>query len=453
MKKVILLLFVALVIGLLGVYILVIHRSVDLNKAHGTVDIQDSLLSFERSGKIITLYADEGVEVHQGDLLARLDSQALEHQQRIQFAQCEAERALLDQYQNGYLKEELDAAKASVAKAQAAVDLAALTYQRNASLLKTKSVSKQDYDSAKAAYDQAQAALAESKAQLALYQRGYREEVIAAQAAKVTACSQQLRYLDYQINNQGMIRAPFSGTIRSRTHELSDFVGAGETIYALTNERIKKIRIYLSENQLNLIKIGQDVSVEVPFNAPLTGKITFISPSAMFTPKSVQTEDLRADLVYEVTVEVADPNKVLRFGQAITVYLKGSAPDNQDKSAQNTLQTPNNQQQVAAKQPAQTTNDPQNITTDHLPIAHPTATATSTQTVEPAQIRLASPDSEPDSHDSYTQDAVSSTKLPSLTLEPTTALKVSASHPSAASKVATAAKSSLATWPEATTIA
>lgn len=439
MKKVILLLFVALVIGLLGVYILVIHRSVDLNKAHGTVDIQDSLLSFERSGKIITLYADEGVEVHQGDLLARLDSQALEHQQRIQFAQCEAERALLDQYQNGYLKEELDAAKASVAKAQAAVDLAALTYQRNASLLKTKSVSKQDYDSAKAAYDQAQAALAESKAQLALYQRGYREEVIAAQAAKVTACSQQLRYLDYQINNQGMIRAPFSGTIRSRTHELSDFVGAGETIYALTNERIKKIRIYLSENQLKLIKIGQDVSVEVPFNAPLTGKITFISPSAMFTPKSVQTEDLRADLVYEVTVEVADQNKVLRFGQAITVYLQGSAPDNQDKSAQNTLQSPNTQQQqqqVAAKQPAQTTNDPQTITTDHLPIANPTATATSTQTVEPAQARLASPNTETESHDSYTHDAVSSIKSSTLTLEPITPLKVSAAHPSAASNIA-----------------
>lgn len=326
MKKVLLLLAVV-VLGLTGIYMLVIHKSVDLTKAHGTVDIQDSLLSFERAGKIVDLYVDEGTAVKQGDLLARLDSQALEHQQRIQFAQCGAEQALLDQYQNGYLKEELDAAQATVNKAQAAVDLAKLTYQRNASLLKTKSVSNQDYDSAKAAFEQAQAALAESKAQLALYQRGYREEIIAAQAAKVTACSQQLRYLEYQINSQGIIRAPFAGTIRSKTHELSDFVGAGETIYALTNESTKKIRVYLSDNQLHLIKTGQKVSVDVPYSAPLEGTITFISPSAMFTPKSVQTEELRADLVYEVTVEVNDPQKQLRFGQAITVYLQGTAPD------------------------------------------------------------------------------------------------------------------------------
>lgn len=350
MKKVILLLIAVLILCLLGVYIFVIHQSVDLNKAHGTVDIQDSLLSFERSGKIINLYVDEGNEVHQGDLLARLDSQALEHQLRIQFAQCEAERALLDQYQNGYLKEELDTAKANVAKAQAAVDLAAMTYKRNASLLQSKSVSKQDYDSAKAAYDQAQAALAESKAQLALYQRGYREEMISAQAAKVSACTQQIRYLDYQINNQGIIRAPFTGTIRAKTHELSDFVGAGETIFTLTNELSKKVRIYLSENQLNLIKTGQTVSVEVPFHAPLSGKVTFISPAAMFTPKSVQTEDLRADLVYEVTVEVPDPLKVLRFGQAITVYLQGLAPDHRAENAAHSTQV-NQSTQVAQPEP------------------------------------------------------------------------------------------------------
>ena len=64
----------------------------------------------------------------------------------------------------------------------------------------------------------------------------------------------------------------------------------------------------------------------------MVGKISFISPTAMFTPKSVQTEDLRADLIYEISVEVEDPKHVLRFGQAITVYLKGEAPDNSNKA-------------------------------------------------------------------------------------------------------------------------
>lgn len=245
---------------------------------------------------------------------------------RIQFAQCEATQALLTQYQNGYLPEERDSALALVNKSQAAVDLAYITYQRNASLLKSRSVSQQDFDSAKASYEQAQATLAEAKAQLALLEKGYRDEIISAQAAQVSACKAQLAYLNYQISEQGVISAPFSGTVRTRTHELSDYVGAGETIFALTDEDHKKIRIYLSDAQLLLIKLGQKVSIEVPYAQPLTGTIAFISSTAMFTPKSVQTEDLRADLIYEVSVEVTDTEHILRFGQPITVYLQGEAP-------------------------------------------------------------------------------------------------------------------------------
>lgn len=326
-KKSIIVIFVILITIMAFAYALLFHQNIDPNKAHGTVDIQDSLLSFERPGKIIAINVDEGSNVKENDILATLDSKELDHQMRIQYAQCQAEQSLLNQYQNGYLKEEIDSAKATVQKSQAAVDLAAITYERNRSLLNTKSISKQDFDSAKASYNEAKASLLEAESQLALLERGYRQEIIASQSAKVTACNEQLSYLKYQIDSQGVIKAPFSGTIRSKTHELSDFVGAGETIFAITNEDQKKIRIYLSDAQLRLIKLGQEVSVEVPYQAPITGKITFISPNAMFTPKSVQTEELRADLIYEVNVEVEDPKHVLRFGQAITVYLQGSAPN------------------------------------------------------------------------------------------------------------------------------
>ena len=284
-------------------------------------------VSFERAGKIVTLNVDEGSTVRKGDILARLDSQSLNHQLKIQYAQCQAEQALLTQYQNGYLPEEIATAKAAVSKSQSNVDLASITYERNASLLRSKSISKQEYDSARAQYQQAQASLAEAQAQLELMERGYRQEIIASQDARVSACHAQLAYLNYQVQNQGVIVAPFNGTVRSRTHELSDYVGAGETIFALTDEDHKRIRIYLSAEQLRLVKVGQEVSVEVPYNAPLAGTISFISPTAMFTPKSVQTEDLRTDLIYEVRVEVTDSEHVLRFGQAITVYLQGTAPD------------------------------------------------------------------------------------------------------------------------------
>lgn len=332
MKKVVLALVVIAIIFMGAWYALFIHKDLDPNKAHGSVDIQDSLLSFERTGKIVSLNVDEGAAVRKGDVLARLDSQSLDHQMKIQFAQCQAEQALLLQYQNGYLQEEIDSAKAAVNKSQSNVDLTSITYDRNASLLRSKSVSKQEYDSARAQYQQAQASLAESKAQLALLEKGYRQEIISSQEARVTACKEQLSFLNYQIQQQGVIVAPFNGTIRSRTHELSDYVGVGETIFALTDENHKRIRVYLSEDQLRLITTGQKVSVEVPYHAPLEGIVSFISPTAMFTPKSVQTEDLRTDLIYEVRIEVKDRQHVLRFGQAITVYLQGTAPDHSSTS-------------------------------------------------------------------------------------------------------------------------
>lgn len=327
MKKSVLIGAASLAVVMLFAWALLFRQSTDPDKAHGTVDIQDSLLSFERAGKIVSLNADEGSQVKAHDVLAVLDSKDLDHQIRIQFAQCQAEQSLLDQYQNGYLKEEIDSARAAVAKSQAAVDLASITYERNRSLLRSKSISKQEFDSSRASYDEARATLSEAQAQLALAENGYRQEVISSQAARVTACKEQLSYLKYQIESQGIIKAPFSGTIRTRTHEISDYVGSGETIFAITNEDSKKIRIYLSDAQLQLVKLGQEVSVEVPYNAPLSGRISFISPTAMFTPKSVQTEELRPDLIYEVNVEVDDKEHVLRFGQAITVYLKGQAPD------------------------------------------------------------------------------------------------------------------------------
>lgn len=335
MRKVLVILAIAVLLIMVGVYALLIHQDLDPRKAHGSVDIQDSLLSFERAGKIIALNVNEGSQVRQGDILARLDAKSLEHQLQIQYAQCQAEQALLAQYQNGYLPEEIASAKAAVNKSQSNVDLAAITYERNASLLRSKSISQQDYDSARAQYQQAQASLAEAQAQLELMERGYRQEIIASQESRVNACHAQLSYLTYQIQNQGVIVAPFNGTVRSRTHELSDYVGAGETIFALTDEDHKTIRIYLSEEQLRLIKVGQIVSVEVPFNAPLDGTISFISPTAMFTPKSVQTEDLRTDLIYEVRVEVEDLEHLLRFGQAITVYLQGQAPNHSSSSSSN----------------------------------------------------------------------------------------------------------------------
>ena len=81
----------------------------------------------------------------------------------------------------------------------------------------------------------------------------------------------------------------------------------------------KRVRVYLTERQLPLIRVGTAAFISGADDKKTEGTVAYISDTAMFTPKTVQTEDLRPDLVYEVRVDTNDPDNRLRLGQSVTV--------------------------------------------------------------------------------------------------------------------------------------
>lgn len=91
------------------------------------------------------------------------------------------------------------------------------------------------------------------------------------------------------------------------------------TIYQLSVADPKWIRAYLTERQLGLVKEGTLATVFTDTVGPVDGTVAFVADTAEFTPKTVQTEDLRASLVYEVRITVRDPENRLRLGQPVTV--------------------------------------------------------------------------------------------------------------------------------------
>ena len=91
------------------------------------------------------------------------------------------------------------------------------------------------------------------------------------------------------------------------------------TVFELSQIEAKRVRVYVSEKQLSAIRVNDKAFVLLPNGERLEGKIAKISNTAMFTPKTVQTEELRSDLVYEVRIDVNDPTGALRLGQPITV--------------------------------------------------------------------------------------------------------------------------------------
>ncbi len=303
----------------LALYLNLDSRSEISKEAHGTVDIRQSTLCFEQSGRILRLDADEGDKVAAGQILGVLDTRDLEHQLKIQNAQCKAYEAALSELENGYRREEIAMAQASVHTLENTVKLARLTYERYQGLFEKKSTSAQERDQAYFSYEESMGQLENAKANLEMLQSGYRAEQIEKARRELDACRENADYLSYKINEQSVLKAPFEGVIRTRLKEPGDMASASSGVFELSVTDLKRVRVYLTESQLGAVKVGQSAVAVTADGSRAQGKFAFISATAMYTPKSVQTVELRADLVWEVRLDCADPGNILRLGQPVTV--------------------------------------------------------------------------------------------------------------------------------------
>ena len=116
-----------------------------------------------------------------------------------------------------------------------------------------------------------------------------------------------------------------------RSREPGAIVQPGESVFTLTIDRPLRVRAYVAETDLGRIRPGMKVLVSADgLNKSYHGTIGYISPQAEFTPKSVETESLRADLVYRLRIIVSDPDGALRQGQPVTVSIPTAAPAKSD---------------------------------------------------------------------------------------------------------------------------
>ncbi len=238
---------------------------------YGNVDIREVDLGFRVFGKVEKLYVDEGDHVKEGDLLAELD--------------------------NGPYADALSGAQASVEAVKVSLANAAKQFLRRTQAVQTCAVSEEDFENALSQEKELQANLKEAEASLSI--------------AKT-------RYDDTKLF------APSSGTILTRIREPGSVLNPGEPVFSLSLEDPIWIRTYVSEPDLGAIHPGMaaEVITDTPKNPIYHGHIGFISPVAEFTPKNVETTDLRTELVYRIRVVIDHPDPGLRQGMPVTVKIK-----------------------------------------------------------------------------------------------------------------------------------
>ncbi|HEY4082502.1 MAG TPA: HlyD family efflux transporter periplasmic adaptor subunit [Burkholderiaceae bacterium] len=292
---------------------------------HGNVDIRQVSLAFDGSGRVAELNAQEGDLVKAGAVLARLDTATLKLQADRARADVEGQQQRLLRLRHGSTPEELAEARSRLAAAQADADRAGQDLSRLQDIAKatnSRGVAKQDIDRASSALQVARAKVNELAQALRALEVGPRREDIGAADAQVKSAQAQLALLQHQID-QAELRAPADGIVRSRLVEPGDMASPQRPVFALALAGPKWVRVYLSEPDLGRVHTGMAANVRTdgqPGQA-VQGTVAFISPVAEFTPKSVQTEELRTSLVYEVRVRVDDASNQLRMGQPATVEL------------------------------------------------------------------------------------------------------------------------------------
>ncbi|BBO89210.1 efflux RND transporter periplasmic adaptor subunit [Desulfosarcina ovata] len=289
---------------------------------YGNVDIRDAQLAFKEQEVVREVLVEEGDTVTQGQILARLDSDRLTSQLKEAEAQYAAQQEVVRRLTNGTRRQEIKQAEARVVEARVQVRNAARRVRRLEKTAPVGASTEQDLDDARASLDMARAALNVHQESLALAREGTRKEEIAEAKQVLEARDAHLSLLRQRLADT-VLHAPAKGIILSRILEPGEMAMPTRPAFVLALSEPKWVRAYLPEPALGHIRQGMTARIHSDSfdDRFFDGRVGFISAQAEFTPKSVQTAQLRTQLVYEVRIWTDDPADELRLGMPVTVTI------------------------------------------------------------------------------------------------------------------------------------
>jgi HlyD family secretion protein len=289
----------------------------------GNVEAHESVVAFRTPGRIVALPVEEGKPVKAGDLLARLDDADYEQQVRVDEATLQTRDKELDLAEAGNRTQDIQAAGQTVADAKADLELKRADLERYSALYKRDAVSTQTRDQADTAFKRAQAVYERAQQNLSEMREGTRKEQIAVSRATLHAAKQSLE-LSKVRRDYTVLASPVTGVVTVRQAELGEYVAAGTPVVTIADIDQLWVRAYVSETDLGRVHWGQTVTLRTDAypGKSYKGTVSFISPEAEFTPKTVQTNKERVALVYRIKVDVENPNHELKPGMPADITIE-----------------------------------------------------------------------------------------------------------------------------------
>ena len=357
-----------------------------LIRTSGHVEVTEVDLSFRIPGHVKRLSIEEGDQVEAGQLVAELDGTVLEARRRQAEAQlaelmagarslelaikikedqveaqvrqaqalADAAGARLDSLQRGSRQEEIKAAAAVKEKAQAELDNRRKNYRRMKELYERHTVSKSQFDDARAAFEAAQSGFDAAQEQYKLVKTGPRKELIEEGQANLSGSQAALKAAEIgrrevaklQLDLEALrarvdqaraalaiaeddlakarLTAPFAGFVTVKDVEENEYVQAGAPVLTLARLDEVWVKTYIPASQLGRVVLGREAGVfsDTYPDKEYIGRVTYISPEAEFTPKNVQTQEERIKLVYRIKVTLENRRQELKAGMPVDVELR-----------------------------------------------------------------------------------------------------------------------------------
>jgi HlyD family secretion protein len=304
-------------------------------RVSGHVEATEVHVSSEVGGRLLELRVDEGDRVKIGDVLAKIDTRdtALQIQRaRAERATAVAQLRLLEAGSRiedvRQAEAQVDAAQAEAMAIEADLKAAQLDLERLEALLNANAIAQKERDDAKTRVEATRERLRSAgervraaRENVTRLKKGARPEEIEAARAHVAAADAQIALLDKALSD-AQILAPVSGVVTQKLVDAGEIVMRGTPIVVVTDLDNAWANLFVPEPMVPRVKLGQPAKVVTDAGGEgLSGRVTFVSPKAEFTPRNVQTAEERSKLVYRIKVTVDNRAGILKPGMPVDAEL------------------------------------------------------------------------------------------------------------------------------------
>lgn len=276
------------------------------------------------AGRVSRLLVKEGDVVSPGQKLAQVEDDLQQADLEAARAQLQQARAQLADAEAPLQRpEEIAILAASEQRAAAALDLSRIDLARQKDLVPKGASSQANLDAAQHTFDQNQAAYDEARQRIAAARIASRSQQIDAAKEAVAAAEAAVSAAQVRLDRR-TLAAPAAGAIQTVYYRVGEMVPEGRPIVSLLPPGLVKIRFFVPEAVLPKVTLGEKVTVSCDGCPPITGKVSFISASAEYTPPVIYSREERAKLVYLIEALPDEPARA-RPGQPVTVTLGGAS--------------------------------------------------------------------------------------------------------------------------------